>query len=195
MKIKCESQFLNQNTSVNQKSISKSDTGNSFSRQTTQICDKNGNNLLMIAPTVIGVINRSANSSFQTSGLSYNTSSSFGDWIRAGNKSGNYQKLPKISQNTSSQLLHSTITIPAKSENNSLNPLKKRLKIEGEADEEQILPLDSRLNNLSGVRLVNSQDSPSTQLNIVTSSIRKRVKISFVKETLSDATNISSDKS
>ncbi|XP_043475226.1 uncharacterized protein LOC122506885 [Leptopilina heterotoma] len=189
MKIKCESQFLNQNN-TNQKSILKSDSGNSFSRhQTTQICDKNGNNLLMIAP-VIGVINRSANNSFQTSGLSYN---SFGDWIRAGNKSGNYQKLGKIPQNTSSQF-NSTIIPSAKSEISG-NPLKKRLKIEGE-DEEQILTIDSRLNNLTAVRLANSQDSPSsTQLNIVTSSIRKRVKISFVKETLSDVNNISSDKS
>lgn len=207
MRIKCESHFLNQNNLINQKSNSalktdKLENVNSFpvsfssTKHTSQLCDKNGNNLLMIAPVIgiHGITNRSGHS-FQA-GLPQNQYNAFGDWIR-GNKSSNFSK---SNRSTNSQLhpspVKSAITLVGSLTNENIssagNCVKKRLKMEGD-DEETILSKDSRVNNLSSGTLGNSQDSSTAQLNIV-ASIRKRVKISFVKETLSDG-KIPSDKS
>ncbi|XP_051158741.1 putative uncharacterized protein DDB_G0285119 [Leptopilina boulardi] len=209
MRIKCESHFLSQNN--NQKSILKTDkllneSVNSFplvsfssaTRHTSQICDKNGNNLLMIAPLNHNRSNNNNNNSFQNSGHSQNNynnnnnSNTFTDWIR-GQKITNFTKSNRSSINSNNSQL---VKIIGNLQNE--NCMKKRLKIEDDNEESSILPLDSRINNnnnnnnLPTSRLVNSQNSSLN--NIVTNSVRKRVKISFVKETLSDG-NLSSDKS
>ena len=199
MRIKCEPQFVTQNnviTCQKSSSIIKNDKtqnegGNSFpgsynsTRHGSQICDKNGNNLLMIAPVIHGLSNRSGQS--LQSGLSQNQFTSFGDgWIR-GNRSNNFLKSNRINLNSHSTTIKNSMTLVSNSTNGSGG--LKRLKMEGEDEESgSILKnKDSRGNNLSSMTssgsLSNLQgpSSSASQLSSI-SSVRKRARILFGKE-------------
>lgn len=203
MRIKCDPQFAAQNNMINcQKSstIIKNDktqdeSGNSYPgrynspRHGSQICDKNGNNLLMIAPVIHGLSNRSGQS-LQT-GHAQNHFTAFSDaWIR-GNRSANHFKLNRINSNT----IKNSMTLVSNVTNG--NSGLKRLKVEGEDEESgRVLQIkDSRGNNLSSITssgsASNTQDlsSSSASQSSTISSVRKRAKISFGKESISDARN------
>ena len=162
------------------------------SRHSSQICDKNGNNLLMIAPVIglHGLSNRSSQSSQIGHVQSqYNT---FGDnWVR-GSKSNTYFKSNRMHSNPISNFNVTKSSVPPI--NNLTNGIggQKRMKMEG--DDEGSGPVseskDVRGNISSSTGpLANSQcpsSSSASQLSALP-TVKKQMKLSFGDKGVSDA--------
>ncbi|KAL6447924.1 hypothetical protein ACFW04_000177 [Cataglyphis niger] len=179
VRIKCESHLNNQNQSHYNVSENSHVFRINYSAQRHNACDKNGSNLLMIAPTGLNVTiptgKRCVTPSVIVTQGNFHSNNN-GNLIRSpsGGRSSNFPKSPQISSNTnvisngSSSSLTSHTPVTNGIGSSGSNCAQKRFKIE--QDEEEQASKDCRV-------------PPPPPAHSI--PIRKRVKVAFVKESSS----------